>query len=153
MDRYSSIGPGLFRFGVGKTDQVENLQCEYLKDPLGIDATQPRLSRILASDQRGQRQTAYQVVVASSPELLKQGQGDLWDSGVSRPIRGAHVVYAGRPLGSYQRCFWKVRVWDKDGMVSDLEFAGFVVDGDSRSGRVAGQVARLRQRDAASRDP
>ena len=122
--RHEWIGVLLLALGcsgsaLAKPIQVENVQCEYLKDPIGIDATQPRLSWMLASDQRGQRQTAYQVVVASSPELLKQGQGDLWDSGKVASDQSAHVVYTGRPLGSYQRCFWKVRVRDKDGTASD----------------------------------
>jgi len=52
--------------------QVKDLRCEYAKDPLGVEARQPRLSWILTSDQRGQKQTAYQVLVASSASLLKQ---------------------------------------------------------------------------------
>ena len=88
--------------------RVENLRCEYLKNPLGLDETLPRLSWILASDARGQRQTAYQVLAASSPELLAQDKGDVWDSGRVGSDETAHVVYAGKPLGSRQVCFWKV---------------------------------------------
>ena len=55
---------------------LTNLRCEYLKDPLGMEATRPRLSWIITSDHRGQRQTAYQVLVASSEALLKRGKGD-----------------------------------------------------------------------------
>jgi alpha-L-rhamnosidase len=46
---------------------VERLRCEYQNDPLGIDVVKPRLSWIVQSDERAQRQTAYQVLVASSP--------------------------------------------------------------------------------------
>ena len=53
---------------------------------------------MLASDQRGQRQTAYQVVVASSPELLKQGQGDLWDSG---KVASDRAVPSSTPAGRW----------------------------------------------------
>jgi alpha-L-rhamnosidase len=88
-----------------------NLRCEYLVDPLGIDQTSPRLSWMLESSHRGDRQTAYQVVVASSPELLTKDQGDLWDSGKVNSDESAHVVYAGKPLDSRQACYWKVRVW------------------------------------------
>ena len=103
----------------GETMQVADLRCEYLTDPLGIDAAAPRLSWTLRSGQRGQRQTAYQVLVASSPERLAQQQGDLWDSGRVASDATAQVVYAGKPLGSRQACFWKVRAWDRDGQPSD----------------------------------
>ena len=53
-----------------------DLRCEYLKDPMGVDAAQPRLSWIIQSKQRGQRQTAYQVLVAASPAVLQHDQGD-----------------------------------------------------------------------------
>ncbi len=66
------VGCGLAR---AEGLQVRELRCEYLRDPLGIDAAAPRLSWVLESDQRGQRQTAYQVLVASSPDLLAQGAG------------------------------------------------------------------------------
>ena len=92
--------------------------CEYLVDPLGIDEPAPRLSWTLHSDGRDQRQTAYQVLVASSSALLDRDQGDLWDSGKVASDETAQVVYAGKPLGSRQACFWKVRVWDRDGQPS-----------------------------------
>ena len=60
---------------------VANLRCEYLENPLGIDATRPRLSWIIESDQRAWKQTAYQVLVAGDEDKLRAGQGDLWDSG------------------------------------------------------------------------
>ena len=104
--------------GFAKTT-VTDLRCESLDNPLGIDATQPGLSWILNSDERGQRQTAHQILVASSAAKLKAGQGDLWDSGKVDSDRSIQVGYAGRPLVSHAQCFWQVRVWDKDGKVSD----------------------------------
>ena len=59
----------------------ESLRCEYLVDPSAVDAARPRLSWALASDGRGAGQTAYQVLVASSADLLDSDRGDLWDSG------------------------------------------------------------------------
>ena len=49
----------------------ESLTCEYLENPLGIDVEKPRLSWVLGPGARGQRQTAYRVLVASSPESLQ----------------------------------------------------------------------------------
>ena len=99
---------------------VKSLTCEYLTNPLGIDVTQPRLSWKLASGERGQRQTAYQVLVAGTEQALAAGQGDLWDSGKVESDQSVHVVYDGAPMVSRMRCFWKVRVWDKDGQPSEV---------------------------------
>ena len=99
--------------------RVGQLRCEYLRDPLGIDAPHPRLSWVLESGQRGQRQTAYEVLVASSAELLAEDKGDLWQSGKVASDQTAQVVYAGKPLASRQACFWKVRAWDSQDKPSD----------------------------------
>ena len=94
---------------------VKGLRCEYRTNPLGIDVTKPRLSWTLQSDRRGELQTAYQILVASAPELLAKDQGDIWDSGKVASDRQNQMEYAGKPLESRMRCFWKVRVSNKDG--------------------------------------
>ncbi len=96
-----------------------NLTCEYLVDPLGIDVVKPRLAWELRSVQRGQRQTAYQVLVASSAETLAADRGDLWDSGKVETDQQLHIEYQGAPLRSRMRCWWKTRVWDMNGRTSD----------------------------------
>jgi alpha-L-rhamnosidase len=63
---------------------------------------------------RGAKQTAYQVLVASTPEKLAADQGDLWDSGKVPTDQSTQVVYAGGPLSSRMRCHWKVRIWDAE---------------------------------------
>ena len=98
-----------------ENNTIDQLRCEYRTDPLGIDALKPRLSWEMVSDRRGERQTAYQVMVATTPQLLAKDQGDLWDSGKVASDRQNQVEYAGKPLASRAECFWKVRVWDKDG--------------------------------------
>jgi alpha-L-rhamnosidase len=96
-----------------------DLQCEGLSDPLAAPAA-PELSwRLSATEgERGQIQTAWQVLVASSPELLKQDKGDLWDSGKTEAARSPQVSYAGKPLQAGQSCYWKVRSWNQDDEVS-----------------------------------
>lgn len=97
--------------------QTSDLRCEYRKDPLGIDNVTPRLSWKIADVKqvRGQAQTAYQILVASSLENLKADKGDLWDSGKKATNQSVNNTYAGAPLTSGQQCFWKVRVWDTEG--------------------------------------
>lgn len=94
------------------------LRCEGQVDPLGIDAAVPRLSWELRGQGRGLRQTGWQVLVASSPEVLARDEGDLWDSGRVADDRQLHVPIAGRPLTTGQQVFWKVRVWDGAGQPS-----------------------------------
>jgi len=95
-----------------------DLRCEYLVNPLGIGVAQPRLSWIVQSEERGQVQTAYRILVASDPKYLEDGRGDLWDTGKVTSNRSIQMVYEGKPLPSQMRCYWKVRVWDKGNMPS-----------------------------------
>jgi len=97
---------------------VEELRCEYLVNPLGIDVERPRLSWTMTAGPRGRRQSAYHVLVAARPENLRQGRGDLWDSGRVSSDQTAFVAYAGKPLASGTQVWWKVRVWDEEGHVT-----------------------------------
>jgi alpha-L-rhamnosidase len=94
---------------------VSGLQCEYLTDPLGIDVETPRFSWKLSDPDhtRGQKQTGFQVLVASSPALLDEGRADIWDSGQVHSSQSTLVPFAGNKLNSGQDCFWKVKVFDK----------------------------------------
>ena len=103
--------------------QVEHLQCEYLDNPLGIDTPQPRLSWVLASNARGVKQAAYQILVGSSEAALKHGQADLWDSGKVLSDETAQIRYAGQPLAARGQAFWRVRVWDQAGRLSESRIA------------------------------
>ncbi|SPE50782.1 Alfa-L-rhamnosidase [Verrucomicrobia bacterium] len=91
------------------------LRCEYNLNPLGIDELQPRLTWRVESAERGAKQAAYQILVASSPELLARNAGDLWNSRTVRSSQTVNIVYAGQPLVSRMHCFWKVCVWDGHG--------------------------------------
>lgn len=98
--------------------KIRNLRCEYMENPLGIDVKEPRLSWTLESDRRGQVQTAYEILVASSDNNLKNDIGDLWASGKVNSDQSVHVIYKGKTLISNMQCFWKVKIWDKDGKPS-----------------------------------
>lgn len=94
---------------------VKELRCEYAVDPLGIDTEKPRFSWTLESNRRGQKQTAYQIIVASSAEKLERNKPDKWDSSKVVTERSVSVEYGGSALNSGEMCWWKVRCWDKDG--------------------------------------
>lgn len=93
--------------------QVVDLRVESLVTPMGVTATQPRLSWRSESSRRGMRQAAYRVSVASSPERLDQP--DLWDSGKQVSGNSLDIAYAGSPLGSRTRAWWQVECWDEQG--------------------------------------
>ena len=95
--------------------QPLNLRCEYRINPLGIDDPQPRLYWYVNDTNRGAIQTAYHILVASDPKLLKRDIGDVWDSDKIESSQSAHITYDGQPLESRKHYFWKVRTWDKEG--------------------------------------
>lgn len=99
--------------------QPTQLTCEYVKDPSVVDVVQPRLSWINVAPEgaRGQKQTAYQIRVASTKELLNNP--DLWNSEKVNSDQSNRVVYNGKKLTSRQDCWWQVRTWDKDDIHSD----------------------------------
>ena len=95
-----------------------DLRCDYAVNPLGVDSPNPRLFWKLAATERGQTQTAWQILAASSAEKLRQNQGDVWDSGRQSSSETIQIPYAGATLVSAEQVFWKVRVWDFKGQPS-----------------------------------
>jgi alpha-L-rhamnosidase len=98
--------------------KVENLRCEYSVNPLGVDVANPQFSWALRSSRRGERQTAYRVLVATDLGALEQNRGNAWDSGKVESAQSAHVRYGGAPLESNRTYFWKVRAWSRAGNAS-----------------------------------
>jgi alpha-L-rhamnosidase len=111
----------IFLAGVGQATAavaVNSPRCNELANPIGVDSAAPRFSWMLASDTaaaRGIHQTNYQILVASTAEILAQDKGDDWDSGKVLSEESINLNYAGSPLASWKEYFWKVRVWDQDG--------------------------------------
>ena len=102
--------------------QPQLLRCEYLENPLGLDVPKPRLGWVISNlkseisnlkspPPRGQVQSAYRILVASTPELLEQDTGDLWDSGRVSSDCSTFIEYAGKELCSRMFCYWKVMAW------------------------------------------
>ena len=98
--------------------EVVRLRCDFDREPLGVDAAQPRLSWQLRASRRDVGQSAYEVLVATAPEVLARDQGDLWESGRVASDESVDIPYQGRALASAQEVFWKVRVWDRRGRVT-----------------------------------
>lgn len=137
---------------------VKELRCEYRVNPLGIDVFKPRLSWIMESNQRGQKQRAYQILVSDSEEQLKQNEGQLWDSGKVKSEQSNQVVYEGQPLKPRMRCYWKVRVWDNDDRVSAwseaaMWTAGLLESGDWQAKWIGYDAEQLSSDNKGKPDP
>jgi alpha-L-rhamnosidase len=105
--------------------KVLDLKCEYASDPIGLDEQSPQLSWRMESVNRGVLQTAYQIIVASTPENLALDRGDIWDSEKISASRSSGVSYQGKELTSRERYYWKVRIWDSKNNLSNWSEPAF----------------------------
>ena len=94
------------------------LRCDYRDNPLSIDSAQPQLSWQSNNTERNWKQSAYQILVASTPELLRAGKADVWDSGKQSSGNSIGIAYGGPELQSAKRYHWSVRVWDAQGVAA-----------------------------------
>lgn len=99
---------------------VTGLRTAMREAPIGIDDRQPALSWRMEAE-AGKMQVAYHILVSSSLAALKQGRGDLWDSGRVESGACTGILYAGQPLRSGQACHWRVQVWDQTGKLSQSQ--------------------------------
>ncbi|RYY54526.1 MAG: hypothetical protein EOO09_13995 [Chitinophagaceae bacterium] len=93
-----------------KGPQLVNLRCDNATNPLGIDASNPQFSWEYTSAARNFRQTAYEVIVAESPEKLAAATAT-WTSGKIESSRSSGIVYQGPALESRKKYFWKLTTW------------------------------------------
>ena len=127
----------LFCLGCDKnTDNIlpVQLKTEYKVNPV-IDIEIPRFSWILTSKGKNKFQSAYQIIVASSPNLLDEPSTvDIWNSGLVESSSNNQIEYEGKPLESRQTYYWKVQAWDENGNAGEWsETASFEMGLLSRS--------------------
>ncbi|ULT54946.1 hypothetical protein L1999_17600 [Neobacillus drentensis] len=94
--------------------KVADLRVEYRNNPIGIDLQKPRFSWEMLSNLRGQKQTAYQLLVATSPNKLTPDSVDIWNSGKVNSGESNAVEYGGKAFKASTRYYWTVNVWDKE---------------------------------------
>ena len=96
---------------------VKELLTENLIDPVGLDISIPRFTWILQNEKRGITQTAYEIEVESNDTFA-------WRSGRVLSDSSVLVAYKGLPLKSNTLYFWRVRVQDNRGYISDWSLPG-----------------------------
>ena len=126
-----------------------HLRTDYRENPLGIGSERPHFLWQSDSTERGWKQTAYQVRVASDPALLRAGKAvgkpDVWDSGRRESDASVDVAYEGKALEPQHRYFWAVEVWDghgksavsspawfETGLLTPADWTGKWISGDGR---------------------
>ena len=117
--KFSSLLLFLVLFSISLSAQqitVSDLTSEYKSNPVGIDATHPRLGWKLHSEKRHLLQTAYQIRVARSEKDLRRSARLLWDSGKIESDESVQISYAGSALESRGKYYWQVKVWTNQGV-------------------------------------
>ena len=100
------------------------LRCEYLTNPLGVDQPAPRLTWLLNDNRHGAIQTAYQLIVGTDSTAVANGQGNSWNSQKvdSDQMR---IRYAGEQLLPFTKYYWRVSCWDQNQVMTPSAIASF----------------------------
>ncbi len=93
-------------------------------NPIGLDSKIPDFSWKLKSDKRNQYQSAYQIVVLSGTS-----KDTCWNTGKIISDNNILVKYKGNPLNSVSSYTWKVKIWDKEGNVSQWSDINYFTTG------------------------
>tara|TARA_R110002051_G_scaffold318695_1_gene401386 strand:- start:28001 stop:30781 length:2781 start_codon:yes stop_codon:yes gene_type:complete len=96
----------------------ELLLSEGFKNPIGFYNAKPTFSWKLPVSENIKSQSAFQVIVASSRDLLPNTP-DLWDSKKQKSTQSTFINYQGKELQSRQKVFWQVRFWNQNGDSSE----------------------------------
>jgi alpha-L-rhamnosidase len=91
--------------------RILKLTCEYAENPITVGTKNPRFGWILSSTIQGQKQQAYQILVADSEDKINQNLGNLWNSNKQFSSQSIQILYTGKPLISNQTYYWKVKIW------------------------------------------
>lgn len=93
--------------------KLSNLQVEYTETPLGMDVEKPRFSWQMVSKEKGQLQTAYQIIV------IDENQKEVWNTGKVESDISLNISYEGKPLQPTTRYKWELTVWNRDEVKSE----------------------------------
>ncbi len=107
----------------------KEIKCNSQVNPTCIEDQHPKLSWVIQSNGFQKSQSAYQVIVATSPKKLQAAKADIWDSGKTKSSNSIHVKLNGKPLEPLSEYYWKVRIWDESGNQSQWSPMGTIRTG------------------------
>jgi len=102
-----------------KAVEIYDTKCGNLEAPVGVSKERLTFSWKLKSDQLNVMQSGYQILVADDLKKLKSDEGNIWNSGKVESDASLQVAYDGKSLVSATKYFWKVKVWNNEGVESD----------------------------------
>lgn len=125
----------------GGDNAASALKCEGLERPVAVNTLSPRFSWCIPSDWKAQ--SAYELQIGTdSLALVNGGATDLWSTGMVESPQSVNVEYAGDALLPGIQAWWRVKVWDENGVPSDWSevsrFGVGYVDGDEMPGEYIG---------------
>lgn len=88
-----------------------NLLCNLQINPIGLDDLHPGFSWQMISEESGQFQTGYRIIVYTKSRYEKL----VWDSGWVKSEECLDIQYQGEALSSRNRYYWKVCQMDVNG--------------------------------------
>jgi len=101
-----------FPVGISQNEAVKRRENFQFAE---IGQKKPFFGWVIHADRENCLQSAYQVLVASGPDILGKETGDMWNSGKTECSQSVNVVYNGSPLEQGKVYFWKVKIWDDKG--------------------------------------
>ena len=106
--------------GAGKpiNESPSGLMVEFIREPQYIPILDPWPEFSWIVPDNAGKQTAFQILVSSSKELLSRDIGDMWNGGRTAGSASVEVQYSGDRLSGNSVYFWKVRIWDRKGKPS-----------------------------------
>ncbi|MBQ6096552.1 MAG: hypothetical protein IJK99_02280, partial [Bacteroidales bacterium] len=97
----------------GSKIKIVNPTVEMQDGSMPLATATPRFSWNYEASVDNVIQVDYRIIVSSSEERARRGEGDLWDSenGMRNAESGKrmlYIQYEGKPLKSRDRCWWRV---------------------------------------------
>lgn len=153
---FSNISAVMYGKGTSASFFLDELKCENMINPLGIDNTAPHFSWKLKGEGWKGGQTSYEIQVATDSLLLVRDEANLWKSGKQKSDISVMVPYQGLPLASRSLCYWRVRAWNEKkqvskwspvarfsvGILSKDQLHGVYIGSSSDGGKVCAPILR-----------
>lgn len=95
---------------------------------LGIDTETPRFAWQVNDKDKAEYQSAFELIVSDSEDEIDVNNGSAWSTG-KQSSGEQEISYAGLPLKSATRYWWKVRTWDKNDQPSPWSKKEFFLTG------------------------